>query len=268
MVNQPTKSPFTFYSGILLSEILIYSILSITAIVLFAIGDANGIGVFQQPDHNLLPPLIIGAIYNGLVFYVIAFLAIPAYFLERKYVFLVLSFPTIFVLSTIIKTAIHKFLIVLFYPSLGNESLEVLLIENVYFMVSILVVAGCYGFIRVALFQQVKGRIGRLQNTDHIYIQSGKKTLRFKISSIRYFAAEGNYVKVVTDSESPLIYTSMATLETLLPEELFIRVHRSYIISLLHIDKFDGRTLEVDNEQISIGQKYLESTRERLNEFV
>ena len=66
--------------------------------------------------------------------------------------------------------------------------------------------------------------------------------------------AYGDYIKVVTDDESHLVLSTMKGFEKELPEATFIRVHKSYIINLDRVEKFNSKFAEIGNTKIPLSR--------------
>ena len=80
-----------------------------------------------------------------------------------------------------------------------------------------------------------------IDSTEHIFIKSNLKKLKVFTSRIKYVEAYGDYVKVITDDENHLVLSTMKSFENDLPQEKFIRVHKSFIVNLNKIDKFNSK---------------------------
>src|SRR5262245_42840312 len=91
---------------------------------------------------------------------------------------------------------------------------------------------------------------------DFLFVKSGKKYLKVLFSEIMYLEAKGKYVCVGTCKKILMILASLAYVEETLPPDLFVRVHRSYIISLLHTSEFDNDTVIVGCKEFTIGKQY------------
>ncbi len=91
---------------------------------------------------------------------------------------------------------------------------------------------------------------------DCIFINCDKKKVKILFSDIVYIESQREYVKIVTSTKGYLTKMSTNEIENLLPSELFIRIHRSYIISLQKIESYSTKTIEVDGESIPIGRSY------------
>jgi DNA-binding LytR/AlgR family response regulator len=97
-------------------------------------------------------------------------------------------------------------------------------------------------------------------NTDtglsHAYIKSGYEQVKVELDSIRYAEASGNYVVFVLEKQRIASRLTMSEAEALLPAKCFIRIHRSYIVSIKHIQKVDKKTIWVQETEIPIGPAY------------
>lgn len=101
-----------------------------------------------------------------------------------------------------------------------------------------------------------------LTEKDTVFIKDGEKCWMVRLSDIRLFESEGNYVRVYFDTFRPLILRSLNSLETRLNEKQYFRASRKHIINLnyvagiepwfnggLNIKMKDGREIEVSRRQ-------------------
>lgn len=88
------------------------------------------------------------------------------------------------------------------------------------------------------------------------FIRCDGKYVRIDLQEIQYLESLKNYVRIVTHSRSHLVLISLRQLENELPPELFVRVHRSYLVSLSHIRAFDHDTVFIANKTIPISPVY------------
>lgn len=108
--------------------------------------------------------------------------------------------------------------------------------------------------VKRALNKQLLFAEGSTENSEHIFIKSNLKKLKIFTSRIKYIEAYGDYVKVITDDESHLVLSTMKSFETDLPHEKFIRVHKSFIINLSKIDKFNSKFIEIGTVKIPLSR--------------
>lgn len=98
-----------------------------------------------------------------------------------------------------------------------------------------------------------------LYSDDHIFVRSNSKFFRVNFSEIVYIQGMRDYLKIYTPDYALVTHQTMNELEKTLPTRHFIRVHKSYIISLKHIRSIYGNTIELDKATIPIGVNYKES---------
>lgn len=97
----------------------------------------------------------------------------------------------------------------------------------------------------------------RYDNEEHgesIIIKSNLKKLKVLINKIKWIEAYGDYIKVVTDEESHLVLSTMKSFEKELPTGKFIRVHKSYIVNLDRVEKFNSKFAEIGNTKIPLSR--------------
>lgn len=93
-----------------------------------------------------------------------------------------------------------------------------------------------------------------LQNSEgieleYIYVNSNLKKTKLFLNEILWVEAYGDYVKVVSYEKKTLILSTMKAFAKQLPKDKFLRIHKSYTVNLEKIEKFNGSTVEI-NEQV------------------
>lgn len=94
---------------------------------------------------------------------------------------------------------------------------------------------------------------------DHIFIRSNSKFFRVNFSEILYVQGMKDYLKIHTPEYTLVTHQTMNDLEKTLPQQLFIRVHRSYLVAINQIRSIYGNTIEIGKEAIPIGINYKET---------
>lgn len=101
--------------------------------------------------------------------------------------------------------------------------------------------------------------------TPFIYVKSDKKTLKILLSDIIYFEGMKDYVQIKTISGNIVTYKTLIEFENQLPQNLFVRIHRSYIVSLSMITAYTNSYIEINMQKIPIGQFYRQAIMKTLN---
>lgn len=94
------------------------------------------------------------------------------------------------------------------------------------------------------------------ENKDYLFLNVQKKKVKILFSDILYIESQREYIKLVTTRTTYLSKISTHEIETLLPPQLFRRVHRSFIVSVGRIDSFTAEYVEVQGVSIPIGRGY------------
>ncbi len=96
-----------------------------------------------------------------------------------------------------------------------------------------------------------------------IFIKVDKKNVKVMLDSILFAEAYGNYVKIHTNKQTYLTTQTFTNFEKVLPEALFIRVHKSYIVQIEAITKVESQKLFIDFIEIPIGITYKHEVEKR-----
>ena len=99
------------------------------------------------------------------------------------------------------------------------------------------------------------------KDREYISVKADYKVSLVKISDIVYLESEGEYVRMhLIDGSTITTLFRLKNMEAALPSELFMRVHRSYIVNLRMIKAYvKGRIFLSDTEYVPIGENYKEA---------
>ncbi|WP_188362596.1 LytR/AlgR family response regulator transcription factor [Flavobacterium orientale] len=99
---------------------------------------------------------------------------------------------------------------------------------------------------------------------DFIFIKSNLKKLKIFTSKIKWIEAYGDYVKVVTDEDSNLVLSTMKSFEQDLDKERFLRVHKSYIVNVEKIERFNSKFAEIGVTKIPLSRNKKDDLKKAL----
>jgi len=98
-----------------------------------------------------------------------------------------------------------------------------------------------------------------------VYLKVDRDMKKIIINDIIYMESWKDYVKVfLTGARSLLVKQSISTMENLFSDHKFMRIHRSYIISLDKISCYNGLFVQLGTTEIPIGRLYKQVVMERL----
>ncbi len=100
----------------------------------------------------------------------------------------------------------------------------------------------------------------------HYFFNTGKKKVKIFLDEILYIEAQKEYIKIITTTKSLVTKFSLSTLEPLLPDNDFIRIHRSFIVSKNKIESYSIHDVDVGGKLIPIGRNYKEFVQSHISQ--
>jgi DNA-binding LytR/AlgR family response regulator len=98
----------------------------------------------------------------------------------------------------------------------------------------------------------------------YIYLRADRRMVKVLLQDILYIESMKDYIKVVTTGGPIVTKQSITAMEAMLPEQHFIRTHRSFIASLEKIKSFTTEVVQIDKTEIPIGKLYRQSVLKTL----
>jgi len=99
---------------------------------------------------------------------------------------------------------------------------------------------------------------------DYIFIKQDSKLLKIMHQQILYMEAEKDFSTIFYDDKKLLAGMHLKMIEAMLPQDQFLRVHRSYIINLNKITSITGNVVQLNKKEIPIGANYKNELNKRL----
>lgn len=113
---------------------------------------------------------------------------------------------------------------------------------------------------------RLKSKAGEAQNADYFFVNVDYSLLKIQKSDITWIEGLKDYVKIHLASSAKPVVTriSIKAIEEQLPTSQFVRIHKSYIVSLSAITSIRKNSLLLQSEELPIGENY----RERLFQVI
>ena len=89
---------------------------------------------------------------------------------------------------------------------------------------------------------------------DFIFVKSNLKKRKVFLNELRYIEALGDYVKMVTEHDSLVVLSTMKAFEALLPKDRFLRIHKSYIVNLDKVIRYNSKIIELEKEELPLSR--------------
>ena len=99
---------------------------------------------------------------------------------------------------------------------------------------------------------------------DHFFIKEDGLNKRIDYDNLLYVNSFGNYVRIYTTEGKHMVADTMKHMEETLPNERFLRIHKSYIINLSKVDQAHGKMVTINGQELPVGNAYKQQLLERL----
>ena len=119
-------------------------------------------------------------------------------------------------------------------------------------------------------FELIKGNNKQeiSEEKEFLFVKSEYKQLRIKLADVLYFEGLKDYIKIwLKDNPKPILtLMSLKSLEEELPETHFMRVHRSFIVSLKNVEVVERSQIIINEQRITVSEQYKPKFLEYINQ--
>lgn len=200
----------------------------------------------------------------------------PRFLLQKEYFMFILLWLLLLIgVSVFIQRPIMMYYVQPNYlPSWNNDNFFVVSeMMNTILDVNLAAIVPC-GYVLFRVWKKTEQKANKLSEqkaslseNDFYFLKVEKTLLKVLLKDIVFIEALKNYVKIKTVEREIVAYRSILSMEHSLPSEKFLRVHRSFIVSIDHVENFSPTKLEIKGRVIPIGRKYKEVVKATLGYF-
>jgi len=103
-----------------------------------------------------------------------------------------------------------------------------------------------------------KSQKSQLENIDrnHIFVKADRRFYRILFENILFIEGLKDYIIIHTNERKTITKTTLKAIYEQLPQDIFLRVNKSYIVNLSQIDSFDTNDIFIGKHEIAIGTMY------------
>ncbi|GAB4092693.1 LytR/AlgR family response regulator transcription factor [Flaviaesturariibacter terrae] len=105
----------------------------------------------------------------------------------------------------------------------------------------------------------------KVEAQEFVFVKDNGILKRINVEEILYLEAMGDYVKVHTPQKFHVLHATLKSIEEKLSPQKFIRVHRSYIVSLSKIDFIQEGVISIGKASVPVADTYRTTLNKRLN---
>jgi DNA-binding LytR/AlgR family response regulator len=100
--------------------------------------------------------------------------------------------------------------------------------------------------------------------SDHFFIKCDNQIEKIFYQDLLYAEAMLNYVMLYTSSKKMMVYITIKSLEEQLPADIFIKVHKSFIVNINKVNSIEGNILDIAGTKITISQNLREKVLDEI----
>lgn len=106
-------------------------------------------------------------------------------------------------------------------------------------------------------YEQHHGKQGVIKAVQSVFIKSGYEQVKVDFDDILFLESAGNYMTFILENDRRILsrLTMTETLE-ILPQNQFIRTHRSYIVNKEKVNRIERHQVHIGNEAVPLGEAY------------
>ncbi len=101
---------------------------------------------------------------------------------------------------------------------------------------------------------------------NYLLVRSDRKMIKINLSDIVYIESLSDYVKLHTFSKTIITRETISNIESKLSTKVFIRIHRSFIVSIQYISSYTSEYIEIQEKAIPISRSYRNSFLNKMEE--
>lgn len=98
-----------------------------------------------------------------------------------------------------------------------------------------------------------------------LYVNIDRRLVKIEMSSIYLIEAKGDYIQIKTESKNYVVHSTMKKIEEKLPENLFLKIHRSYIINTKMIIDIEDNSVLIKKDVVPVSRSKRPELMKRLN---
>ena len=103
------------------------------------------------------------------------------------------------------------------------------------------------------------------QTGDDFYVNINKRLIKIDIQSIYLVEAKGDYIYLKTDNKNYTVHSTLKKIEEKLPDHMFLKIHRSYIININKIIDIEDNSVLIEEDVVPVSRSNRPELMKRLN---
>ena len=104
-----------------------------------------------------------------------------------------------------------------------------------------------------------------VDNANEFYINIDRRLIKIEFASVNIVEAKGDYIHIKTENKNYVVHSTLKKIEDKLPESLFLKVHRSFIINTKKIIDIEDNSVLIGKDVVPVSRANRPDLMKRLN---
>lgn len=117
----------------------------------------------------------------------------------------------------------------------------------------------------ILLHKNVFNKDNSKNEEDYIFVKSNLVNIKINLTDIKWVEAIGDYIKIVTNEKNFIVLSTMKAFIGKLPDDRFMRIHKSFIANLERVKNFNSKTVEIEGKELPLSRTKKIKLFEKLN---
>ena len=120
--------------------------------------------------------------------------------------------------------------------------------------------------LKIMMASEEKEKVAIPEDTkNHLYVNIDRRLIKINIPDIYLIEAKGDYISIKTEGKNHIVHSTMKKIEEKLPNDLFLKIHRSFIINLKKIIDIEDNSVLIAKDVIPVSRSNKPELMKRLN---
>ena len=117
-------------------------------------------------------------------------------------------------------------------------------------------------------FIEMKSAVKNAGTNDYFFVKCNQQIEKIFISDVQYVEGMSNYIVIHTGNKKYVAYLTFKGIEEQLPAQLFIRIHRSYLVAVNAIKSFNAEEVVLDKVSLPISKQHKEDVMRMVEKYL
>ena len=118
---------------------------------------------------------------------------------------------------------------------------------------------------QIANHSSTESKVVTEDNANEFYVNIDRRLIKIEFNSVTIVEAKGDYIHIKTDAKNYIVHSTLKKIEDKLPKDLFLKVHRSFIINTKKIVDIEDNSVLIAKDVIPVSRSNRPELMKRLN---